>query len=79
MFHPTNAGHTIMADCLMNCFAMAKEQGGGAEPAGEALPEPVIGAAFEKVRLLDKKEMPPFASVTPEAFSLWTISCNAWR
>lgn len=68
MFHPTNAGHTIMADCLMHCFEKAKEQGGSAQPAKEPLPEPVIGAEFEKVRLLDKKDMPKDAVVTPGSF-----------
>lgn len=68
MFHPTNAGHTIMADCLMHCFETAKEQGGSAQPAKEPLPAPVIGAEFEKVRLLDKKDMPKDAVVTPGSF-----------
>lgn len=68
MFHPTNAGHTIMADCLTYCFEKAKEQGGSAGPAWETLPDPVIGGEFEQVRLLDKKEMPPFAAVTPGSF-----------
>lgn len=68
MFHPTNAGHTIMADCLMHCFETAKERGTVGELLEEALPAPVIGADFEKVRLLDKKDMPSFASVTPGSF-----------
>lgn len=68
MFHPTNAGHTIMADCLMHCFEMAKERGGSAKPSKEPLPAPVIGADFEKVRLLDKKDMPKNAVVTPGSF-----------
>lgn len=68
MFHPTNAGHTIMADCLMYCFEKAKEQGGSAEPANKKLPAPVIGADFEKVRLLDKKDMPKDVVVKPGSF-----------
>lgn len=68
MFHPTNAGHTIMADCLMHCFEMAKEQGTGNEPSREPLPAPVIGADFEDVRLLDKKDMPAGAVVKPGSF-----------
>lgn len=59
MFHPTNAGHTIMADCMDYFF----EQAAGNKSIGEdflkkGLPEPVIGADFEQVRLLDRKEMP---------------------
>lgn len=68
IFHPTNAGHTIMADCLMHCFKKAEEQGGSAESTGESLPAPVIGADFENVRLLDKKDMPEGVTVTPGSF-----------
>lgn len=68
MFHPTNAGHTIMADCLMHCFEEAAKQGGSAVPSKEPLPAPVIGADFEDVRLLDKKDMPKDAVVTPGSF-----------
>ncbi len=68
MFHPTNAGHTIMADCLMYCFEEAAKQGGSAVPSKEPLPEPVIGADFVDVRLLDKKDMPKDAVVTPGSF-----------
>ena len=68
MFHPTNAGHTIMADCLMNCFEKAKEQGSSADSMGESLPAPVIGADFENVRLLDKKDMPEGVTVAPGSF-----------
>lgn len=68
MFHPTNAGHTIMSDCLMHCFEMVKEQGGSAEPSREPFPAPVIGADFEDVRLLDKKDMPAGAVVRPGSF-----------
>ncbi len=68
IFHPTNAGHTIMADCLMHCFEKAKEQGGSGESMGDSLPAPVIGADFENVRLLDKKDMPEGVTVTPGSF-----------
>lgn len=68
MFHPTNAGHTIMADCLMHCFETVKEQGGSAEPVKKPFPAPAIGADFEDVRLLDKKDMPAGAVVRPGSF-----------
>ena len=71
MFHPTNAGHTIMADCLDYFF----EQAAGNKSAGEeflkkGLPEPVIGADFERVRLLDRKEMPEGAVVSCGSFCM---------
>lgn len=71
MFHPTNAGHTIMADCLDYFF----EQAAGNKSAGEeflkkGLSEPVIGADFERVRLLDRKEMPEGAVVSCGSFCM---------
>lgn len=71
MFHPTNAGHTIMADCLDYFF----EQAAGNKSAGEeflkkGLPEPVIGADFERVRLLDRKEKPAGTEISCGSFCM---------
>ncbi len=62
IYHPTNLGHTIMADCLGFLFDEAQKK----LQLGEALPEdmtdellcrePAIGADFEYVKLLDKKD-----------------------
>ena len=70
MFHPTNAGHTVMADCLTYFFTQAAEQesAGEPDPLEKGLPEPVIGADFERVRLLDKKDMPEGAKVVCGSF-----------
>ncbi|MBD5508907.1 MAG: SGNH/GDSL hydrolase family protein [Lachnospiraceae bacterium] len=70
MFHPTNAGHTVMADCLTYFFTQAakQESAAGQDPLEKGLPEPVIGADFERVRLLDKKDMPEGAKVTCGSF-----------
>lgn len=69
MFHPTNAGHTIMADCLTYFFEQAAIEGSGEETfLQNGLPEPVIGADFERVRLLDRKEMPEGAVVSCGSF-----------
>ncbi len=69
MFHPTNAGHTVMADCLTYFFERAAEDGNeGEEFLYKGLPEPVIGADFEQVRLLDRKEMPEGAVVSCGSF-----------
>ncbi|MDE6607340.1 MAG: SGNH/GDSL hydrolase family protein, partial [Lachnospiraceae bacterium] len=59
IFHPNNAGHTIMADCLTYFFEQAaKGEGGERQDETERLLQktPVIGSDFEKVRLLDRKE-----------------------
>lgn len=69
MFHPTNAGHRIMADCLTYFFERAAEAGTeGEDFLQKGLPEPVIGADFERVRLLDRKEMPEGAVVSCGSF-----------
>lgn len=72
MFHPTNAGHTVMSDCLTYFF----EQAAASKDDGEdflknGLPEPVIGADYERVRLLDRKELPEGALVSTGGFC-WT-------
>lgn len=69
MFHPTNAGHTVMADCLTYFF----EQAAGQKSIGEeflknGLPESVIGADFERVKLLDQKDMTDRAAVSCGSF-----------
>lgn len=70
MFHPTNAGHTVMADCLTYFFTKAVKQEKTAEsdPLKNGLPEPVIGADFERVRLLDRKDIPEEAKVDCGSF-----------
>lgn len=57
IFHPSNAGHTIMADCLTYFFERAAECGKAEDMTAQLLQQnPVIGGDFEKVRLLDRKE-----------------------
>ncbi|MCR4902762.1 MAG: SGNH/GDSL hydrolase family protein [Butyrivibrio sp.] len=57
VYHPSNAGHQIMADCLINLFDTVN--GYHSIYGNESLEpvNPVIGADFEKVELLDRKEM----------------------
>lgn len=55
MFHPTNAGHRIMAEGLDYLFKRADESGVSVEPDYTTL-EPVFCPEFRKVRLLDRKD-----------------------
>lgn len=60
-YHPTNAGHTIIAKCMDNLFAAAQEMRAvGLIPVDvteELLQqEPVIGKTFEQVKLLERVE-----------------------
>ena len=67
MFHPTNLGHTIMADCLEYLMEICDtsdharvdsfRQGMTEEEVLEQClrGEPAIGNSFEKVKLLDRR------------------------
>ncbi len=52
-FHPTNTGHMIMADSLINLFAKVDKQPMD-EPVNWEQIEPVFGTDFTNIRLLDK-------------------------
>ena len=68
MFHPSNIGHTIMADCLQYLFEQCdlrnqcgvetlERQMKAEERLKECMSEPpAIGKSFETVRLLDRKD-----------------------
>lgn len=61
-YHPTNAGHTIMADCLGCLFDEAGRRiDAGVEEQDDRTGlllsgQPAIGSDFEYVRLLDKRD-----------------------
>lgn len=61
-FHPSNLGHTIMADCLANLYeqtAQAVECGKVSDSDYEPSiydGAPAIGCSFDDIRLLDKKD-----------------------
>ena len=69
MFHPGNAGHSVMADCIEYLFEKIDQAGHASLDAFElGLTEekilqeklnlaPVIGNSFENIRLLDKKDI----------------------
>jgi len=68
MFHPTNLGHKIMADCLINIMKKAIEKEPDAEynPAYEDAP--AIGNTFDDVILVDKKDNIDLVCVQPGGF-----------
>lgn len=83
MFHPDNIGHTIMADCLQYLFERCEAaEHARIDTFAEGMTEeeileqklsgkPAIGADFEAVRLLDKKDMFSKAKITEGGF-VWT-------
>ena len=69
MFHPTNLGHTVMADCIVNLIKEAfKAEAVDEERGLEG--EPAIGSDFEDVFLIDKKDNTEFAKIDEGGFTL---------
>ena len=53
-FHPSNAGHRIMADCVMHCIRQADEAGRREDTLCLEQTAAPIGGGFAGVRLLDR-------------------------
>lgn len=73
IYHPSNAGHKVMADCLLYLFRQAEKET-GTECQGKSMEqllmqEPVTGNAFEDIRLLDKKNTYGKAEIIPGGFT----------
>ncbi len=65
IYHPTNTGHRVMADCLAYLWEQACISD---ETAETVLREPLIGNTFENVRLLDKKDLYRNVQIQPGGF-----------
>lgn len=68
IYHPSNVGHTIMADCIMHLIEQA-EHAQDADTDMPALPAPLTGSTFEHVKLLDKKDTYSKADIMPGGFT----------
>lgn len=68
IYHPTNDGHRITADCLANLFMIIAES---AKDKDDIVidKEPVIGNAFKDIRLLDRKDHVSAVRITPGGFN----------
>lgn len=66
IYHPSNSGHRIMADCLAYLWKQAELLEGEAEQIPET---PLTGNTFEHVRLLDKKDGYDKAQIRPGGFT----------
>ena len=55
-YHPSNTGHRIMCDCLLDMTKAAETAKEAPYPDVSSI-DPVIGAAFENVKLLDRREI----------------------
>ncbi len=68
MFHPTNLGHTIMADSLINIMEKALSSDVPTEYDPRLDEAPAIGNTFDNVVLVDKKDNTDLISVQPGGF-----------
>lgn len=62
-FHPTNVGHTIMADGLLHLMKVADSAPVDDEDIDIRKINPPIGAEFQTVKLLDAKQISGIASI----------------
>lgn len=70
MYHPTNIGHQVMADCLLHGMKeayMADKQ--NANPTSMEDVKPVYTSALEKIRLIDKKNTDPSCEISLGSFT----------
>ena len=67
-YHPTNAGHRIIADCLAYLLAEVA-QADPDEGDIDLNKPPKIGDAFKNIKLLDRKENTAAAQIDPGGFS----------
>ncbi len=63
MFHPTNLGHTIMADCLVHAVCEALNQEHVDDYDWKINEAPAIGNTFEKVFLIDRKDNATYGKI----------------
>lgn len=60
IYHPSNAGHQIMEECLMYMFAQAAKQEPMTDNTAELMKqEPVFGTVYETIKLMDRKDAGP--------------------
>ena len=67
VYHPTNLGHRIMADCLLHLIDRLEKQQPEQEP--EDFVPPYYGRDYENLLLLDRKDTLPDCVITPGSFT----------
>jgi len=67
IYHPTNDGHTVMADCLSYLFSETKQSFRDRDDIKIDI-SPVIGNCFKDVQLFDRKDNPIDARIMVGSF-----------
>ncbi len=68
IFHPTNDGHRVMADCLIHLFE-AVDQAEMPVKDSDFTKAPIKGAEFEDIILVDSSNVEQYAKVTNRGFT----------
>lgn len=67
IYHPTNDGHRIMADCIANLFTVVDKE----EPAAEDISldkKPVYGIQFKDLQRFDRANAEQYATITQTGY-----------
>ncbi|MBO5031040.1 MAG: SGNH/GDSL hydrolase family protein [Lachnospiraceae bacterium] len=62
-FHPTNVGHTIMADCVIHLMKVADESSYDEAENDISVIKPPIGGEFQNIRLIDRSQCKDAAQI----------------
>jgi hypothetical protein len=68
IYHPTNAGHRVMSDCIGYLFSETKNSVKDKEDVIIDKP-PVIGNVFKDIHLVDRKNYKTVATISEGSFS----------
>lgn len=67
IYHPTNAGHRVMADCLIHLFQKVDEM--ETPPVDSDFTKaPLLGNRFEQIELVDAENISAYGEVTQSGF-----------
>lgn len=69
MFHPTNLGHTIMADCVINAVGQALNAEAASAYDPNLSKPAAIGNTFDEVFLIDKKDNTEYGKISVGGFT----------
>lgn len=69
IYHPSNAGHQIMKECLMHLFKEVAKQDAMEDATAELLKQnPVYGSTYETIQLFDRKDNGPVLRLAEGSF-----------
>lgn len=70
IYHPTNDGHRIMADCIACLFKAVDQEEMAAEDI-QLDKQPVYGIQFKDIVRFDRKDVSDYATISRKGFDAW--------